>query len=266
MSTKLVAVVNVTPDSFSDGGAAYNPKAALAHVVQAIKEGAAVIDIGAESTRPGATSLSREEEWARLSPVLADAVALVHRSGAAVSVDTRHPYTARQAMALGVDWINDVSGFASADMVEAAKASRCSLVVMHALTVPADPAVTLPEECDSMAAVLAFAHKRIAALETEGIGKERIVFDPGIGFGKTAEQSLALLRRIDEFKVLGVRLLVGHSRKSFLKLFTEAPPAQRDGVTLAVSQYLVGKGVDYLRVHDVAGHARMLRILRAFDG
>lgn len=264
MSTKLVAVVNVTPDSFSDGGAALRPEDALRRVAAAIEEGASVVDVGAESTRPGAMPLSPEEEWARLSPLLAEAIALAHRRGAAVSVDTRHPRTARQAAALGADWINDVSGFASADMVKAVRASRCSLVVMHALTVPADPAVTMPEKCDPVAEVMAFACTRLAALAEQGIGRERVIFDPGIGFGKTAEQSLTLLRRVEEFRPLGVRLLIGHSRKSFLKRFTDAPPEGRDDATLAVSQVLAGKGVDYLRVHAVAGHARMLRVLQAF--
>lgn len=250
---KLAAIVNLTPDSFSDGGKFAEAEEALAAIEGFIADGAAVIDIGAESTRPGATPVSPEEEWQRLEPVLS----LLHRvrkPGVAFSVDTRHGRTARRALAAGADWINDVTGFSSHDMVQAVKDSDCTLVMMHSLGAPADKSVTLPEGIDVVEALLAWARARVALLEEQGIDKNCIVFDPGLGFGKTPAQSHAIVRGIAQFKALGLPVLVGHSRKSFLG----GDAANRDGATLAMSLILAGQGVDYLRVHDVRAHAQAL--------
>lgn len=248
-----MAIVNVTPDSFSDGGACLRPEDAARAIGRHMADGADVIDIGAESTRPGARPLTPEEEWTRLEPVLA---LLPRFAGAKVefSIDTRHAATAEKALAAGVRWINDVSGFADPAMVAAVRDSDCRLVVMHSLSVPVDKQIVLPAACDPVAEVLAFARRRRDDLQQEGIDRSRIVFDPGIGFGKTAEQSREMLRRIDTFKALEVPLLIGHSRKSFLGSVTD-----RDEATLAVSRDLIRAGVDYLRVHDVAGHRQLLR-------
>lgn len=259
--SKLVSIVNVTPDSFSDGGKFIKPDAAIAAIAEHIEQGADIVDIGAESTRPGATPLSHAEEWERLEPVLA---ALPHFLDEAVqfSVDTRHAQTAAKALHYGVQWINDVSGFAHPDMIAAVKNSGCKLVVMHSLGVPADKNVTIPDIDDPVEVVLEFARHRITSLERAGITRDRILFDPGIGFGKTASQSLELLRRIAEFNVLGVPLLVGHSRKSCLSQFS----MNRDDATLVVSQYLAEKRIDYLRVHEVARHRQMLDVMESLHG
>ena len=249
--TRLVGIVNITPDSFSDGGKALRPDDALAAIQQLIADGADIIDIGAESTRPGATPLTAEEEWQRLEPVLA---LLPRESSVEFSLDTRHPYTARKALA-HVDWINDVSGFADNAMIDAVKNSQCKLVVMHSLSVPADKNIVMPESADVIEELIAFAKQRISALEAAGIAHGRIVFDPGIGFGKTAKQSLDILHNIESFSVLGVPLYIGHSRKSFLG----GNPAERDAATLAISRDLAAHGIAYLRVHDVAAHARVLK-------
>jgi len=253
--TQLVGIVNVTPDSFSDGGAHFDAPAAIQAIERLIADGADVIDIGAESTRPGATPISPEEEWQRLAPVLA---ALRQFSDMRFSLDTRHADTARRALEAGVHWINDVTGFSHAVMVDAVRSSDCRLVIMHSLCIPADKAIVMPESADIVTELLAFAHKRIDTLYGYGIKKGRIVFDPGIGFGKTAAQSLDILRRIGEFSVLGVPLVIGHSRKSFLSSFGD-----RDAATLAVSQSLAQRGVDFLRVHDVARHRQMLNLVKA---
>lgn len=248
--TQLVAIVNVTPDSFSDGGVAFAPEDAARAIEKFIADGADIIDIGAESTRPGATPLTAAQEWERLSPVLE----LLPRFADKVqfSIDTRHAETAKKSLAKGADWINDVSGFCDLSMVAAVKDSECELVVMHSLSVPADKNKVLPASSDPVQEVLAFARKRLDALQGAGIARSRLIFDPGIGFGKTAEQSKELLQRIAEFKTLGVKLFVGHSRKSFLGV------GDRDEATLAISRHLIAQGIDYLRVHDVARHKQLL--------
>lgn len=254
---RLVAIINVTPDSFSDGGQYEKPDSALAAIAAAISEGADVIDIGAESTRPGATALTAEQEWERLEPVLAG---LSRFKGMHVvfSLDTRHAANAKKALGYGIKWINDVSGFSSPDMVHVAAGSDCMLVVMHSLSVPADTSVTLPEHADPISELLHFATDRFAALEAAGIERERIIFDPGIGFGKTAAQSLDIIKRIHELQVLDVPLLVGHSRKSFLSQYAAGVSQDRDEATLAISKQLAAEGVDYLRVHDIAAHRKLL--------
>ncbi len=250
--TKLMGIVNVTPDSFSDGGDAFSTENALAAIEQLIAGGADIIDIGAESTRPGATPLSPEEEWQRLDELF---LFLPKFAGQALfSLDTRHAETAKKAVSYGVHIINDVSGFSDADMVKAVRDSSCKLVVMHSLSVPADKNIVLAEDVDVVAEVLAWAQERIKTLENAGVAKHRIIFDPGIGFGKTAPQSLVLVNGIERIAELGVPILVGHSRKSFLAGIS----ADRDEATLAVSQYLAQKKVDILRVHDVAAHKKML--------
>lgn len=254
---RLVAIVNVTPDSFSDGGAFFKPDDALAAIERLIAEGADVIDIGAESTRPGATPLAHEEEWQRLAPVLAE-ISRFYSKPACFSVDTRHPETAQRALNYGVRWINDVSGFANPEMIKVVKDSDCILVMMHSLTIPADKSVVMLDTMDVIQELLQFAQNRIAMLEASGIARERIVFDPGIGFGKTAAQSLRILQNINRFQTLDVSILIGHSRKSFLTEF-----GNPDDATLTVSQYLAGQEVQYLRVHDIVRHRHMLKLREA---
>lgn len=255
--TKLVGILNLTPDSFSDGGQYADAGAIRAAALRMAEAGAAVIDVGAESTRPGATPLSPEQEWARLEPFFVEALPALRKHPVEISIDTRHPETATRALSHGVDWINDVSGNAHPDMADAVRRASCRLVLMHSLGVPADPAVTLPEEADPVHTLLQWAEREIQVLAARGIGRERIIFDPGIGFGKTMEQSWEIVRRMEEFRPLGLPLLAGHSRKSFLRRVSDNPAEGRDDATLAVSAYLAARGVDYLRVHAVARHAEM---------
>lgn len=251
-STQLVGILNVTPDSFSDGGRHFSPQQAASAITRMVAEGADIIDIGAESTRPGAAPLTPAQEWQRLEPVLA---LLGNYKGMRFSLDTRHAETARRSLASGIGWINDVSGFASPAMLDVAAEAECGLVAMHSLSVPADKNIVMAEDADVVEEIIAFGRERIAALRGRGVAAGRIVFDPGIGFGKTAAQSHAILRGIERFRCLGVKLMVGHSRKSFLGA-AEAG-AGRDAATLAVSGALMRQGVEYLRVHDVAAHARL---------
>lgn len=259
--TQLVGILNLTPDSFSDGGMFADTASAVTYAEQLIEAGAAVLDIGAESTRPGATPVKPDEEWRRLQPVLKALAPLAHSAQVALSIDTRHADTAARALDMGAHWINDVTGFADAAMRRAVQGYDAKLVIMHSLSVPADRGLTLPEEEDAVSIVTDALRHRAEELMGSGIARERLVLDPGIGFGKTTAQNWALLQRVDELAALGFPLLIGHSRKSFLNAVFEGAPEERDGVTLAVSQYLVQKQVAYLRVHDVAGHRSMLNVL-----
>lgn len=265
--TQLVGILNITPDSFSDGGLFNQPKAALDRAQELFQQGANIIDIGAESTRPGAPSLSFEDEWKRLSPVLE--VLCSSKSKAQpfqISVDTRHAEVATRAIQMGVDWINDVTGFDDIGMRKAVANSDVQIVVMHSLTVPPSKNAVLSLQSDPLELVLEWGKKRIQELTELGISEDRIIFDPGIGFGKTIEQSWEIFRRIQEFQALGVKILVGHSRKSFLSSLTPRPFQDRDVETLAVSAELLSLGVDYLRIHNADFHTRSFKVWTQVNG
>ena len=258
---QLMGVLNLTPDSFSDGGAFAQADAALAQFDQLIVDGADIIDIGAESTRPGAMLLTHAQEWARLQPLLAQVMQHPSRLPITISIDTRHAQTAAHALAMGANIINDVGGLRDAAMRAVLVASTCDIVVMHALTIPADKAVVWPPDTDVVAEILQWKRDVTALAATAGIAVERLIFDPGIGFGKTPKQSLALILHAAEIVGQGGRWLYGHSRKSFLTLFSDAPAAERDSLTLAFSSQLAAAGVDCLRVHAVAQHRALLERL-----
>jgi 2-amino-4-hydroxy-6-hydroxymethyldihydropteridine diphosphokinase/dihydropteroate synthase len=262
---QLVGIVNVTPDSFSDGGDFLQPENALQQIIHLANAGAEIVDLGAESTAPSAQPLEAETEWARLEPVLAALKQACHSLPLApkISIDTRHSEVAAKALAYGVDWINDVSGLDDQAMRELIAASKVDCVVMHHLSVPSRSTHCLARGQDPVEQVYAWGEARLQKLEQQGIGRERIIFDPGIGFGKTAEQSLWLLRHAAIFKQLGTRLLIGHSRKRFLSLFSTAPSAERDIETMVIALYLANQAVDYIRVHHVEMCARGLKVAAA---
>ncbi|MDA1074440.1 MAG: dihydropteroate synthase [Proteobacteria bacterium] len=239
-------IINVTADSFSGDGMLGN----------AIDQptGANYIDVGAESTRPGAASVDPEEEWRRLEPVL-EQLDLTRLLRPRVSIDTRNVATANRALQLGVDVINDVSGLGR-EMLELLSGSMCDVVLMHSLTVPVQRDTVLPADMDPVAAIRQWFQDRMSELVSRGIDSSRIILDPGIGFGKTAAQSLQLIGRAREFTDLGCRVLYGHSRKSFLHLASPLPAAERDIETLAMSVHLADQGVDVLRVHAHDLHRR----------
>jgi 2-amino-4-hydroxy-6-hydroxymethyldihydropteridine diphosphokinase/dihydropteroate synthase len=256
-----MGIVNLTPDSFSDGGELPDDARVDAHVASLIGAGAEYVDLGAESTRPGATSLSADEEWARLEPALGR---LLERHGHGTlrprfSIDTYHPETARRALALGIDTINDVSGLTSPAMIELAAAGTAEWVAMHNLGVPADKTRVLPLDQDPCDAVERWLDERLREWERAGLDPGRIVFDPGVGFGKNALQSLRILRNVHRFHRFGLRLLVGHSRKSFMHHVAAADRSERDLFTVGASLRLSAQGVDILRVHNVAAHTAAYR-------
>ena len=249
-----MGIVNVTPDSFSDGGRFTIWPTIEPHVREMIESGVHIIDVGGESTRPGARPLGNDEEWARVGPVLEQLLEL--RAGSAlgpcISIDTYHPETARRALDLGVDMVNDVSGLATPGMMELAGESRADWVAMHQLSLPVDPRLTIPPDRDPFEAVERWLLASLERWDKAGLDLNRIVFDPGIGFGKTADQSWKLLRRAGELRRHGLRVMVGHSRKSFFRPSVGDNMQARDRATVGVSLDLCAQGVDIIRVHDVS--------------
>ncbi|HEX5418481.1 MAG TPA: dihydropteroate synthase [Gammaproteobacteria bacterium] len=256
-----MGIVNLTPDSFSDGGELLEWECLEARVDAMLEAGAQLIDLGAESTRPGAEPLDAHQEWSRLEPALLrllDKLADVPLRPL-VSVDTYHAGVARRALEAGADLINDVSGLTAQGMLELAASSGKDWIAMHNVTVPADHAATLPPDRDPAEALRQWIDERLEQWTAAGISLERIIFDPGIGFGKNPLQSLALLRNVDAFSPPELRVLVGHSRKSFMKSFAPRSKEEKDLVTVGASLNLCAQGIDILRVHDVPAHVAAYR-------
>jgi dihydropteroate synthase len=251
----VMGVLNVTPDSFSDGGRFLEPGAALAQAKRMIDEGAAIIDVGAESTRPygGMQPITAADEIARLEPVLAEVAAL----GTPVSIDTMKAEVARFALANGATIMNDVWGLQrDPAMAEVAAEHGVPVVIMHNRTT-ADPAI------DIMKDIAAFFERSLAIAARTGIRKDNIMLDPGIGFGKNAAQSLTVLARLKEFATLGYPLLVGASRKSFIGSITPSQPRDRLGGSIAAHVIAAQNGANMIRTHDVAETIQALKIASA---
>jgi 2-amino-4-hydroxy-6-hydroxymethyldihydropteridine diphosphokinase/dihydropteroate synthase len=247
-----MGIVNLTPDSFSDGGR-HQAWAAIEPLVQDMEQaGVHIIDLGAESTRPDAAEIPADEEWARLEPTLRRLLARYRGrlTRPRISVDTRHVAVAARALDLGADIINDVSGLQDPDMIALARQHPGDWIAMHSLTVPADRNALLPEARNPVAAVEDWLTARLTSWDSAGLAIDRIVFDPGIGFGKSAHQSLELMRHVDRLRTHGLRVLVGHSRKSFLTSFA-GERDDSDILTVGASMKLCEQGADIIRVHDV---------------
>ena len=262
----LMGILNITPDSFSDGGRFMEPEIALGHARRLVEDGAGIIDVGAESTRPDGAAVDPVAEWARLEPVLEGLRALQEelrppgrRDPFLISIDSRNPSTVRSALEIGVDILNDLTGFSRPEMLEMAEGTDVPLVFMHSLSIPVVKGESIPRDRDSVEFLIAWAEERLAEFDRRGIARHRLIFDPGIGFGKTVRQSWYILEHMERFHDLGIPLLIGHSRKSFLQAVTDKASAERDAETLTVSHGLIAKGVEILRVHDVNGHATLLR-------
>ena len=239
-----MGVVNVTPDSFSDGGRFFAPQEAIAHARRLAEEGADLIDIGGESTRPGAAPVSEEEELERILPVL------TQLSDLPVSVDTRRPRVMREALKAGASMINDVDALTAPGALEAVVESACAVCLMHKKGEP----VTMqrdPRYDDVVGEVKGFLEQRVKEVTSSGVDTARVVVDPGFGFGKTAQHNLVLLRNLSELKKLGVPVLAGLSRKSSLQEITGRPVEQRLAGSLAMALLALQAGATILRVHDV---------------
>lgn len=257
----VMGILNVTPDSFSDGGLHADARAAIEHGHHMIAEGVDIIDVGGESTRPGAAELSAAEELARVLP----AVEGLASEGAVVSIDTRHAEVARTCVDAGASIINDVSGFRDPAMCEMAVGCDAGVVVMHMLGEPGTMQVA-PHYDDVVAEVASYLAEQAAFLERTGVTRERIAVDPGIGFGKTLEHNLELLHRLPDIAALGYPVLVGASRKRFIGVLTgQDIPAERLEGSLASAIWAVAQGAHIIRVHDVVATVRALAVTRAIE-
>ncbi len=252
----IMGVVNVTPDSFSDGGRFFEPAAAIAHAHRLMQEGADLIDLGAESSRPGAAEVAAEEELRRLLPVLRGLRELP------LSVDTAKPEVMRAALAEGAAMINDINALRAPGAVAAVAAGDAAVCLMHMQGSPRTMQQD-PRYGDVVAEVKAFLLERIERVCAAGIALERVVVDPGFGFGKTLEHNLALLRRLREFAALGVPVLAGWSRKSALARITGRPAGDRLAASIAAALIAAQNGAAILRVHDVAATRDALAVLAA---
>lgn len=260
--TLVMGVVNTTPDSFSDGGKYLDPEVAIDAAIEMFRAGAHIVDVGGESTRPGSLFVEQEEEMARAIPVVRE----IHRRmpEAVISIDTRRAAVGQGAIEAGAQIINDVTGFRDdAGLIEVARESRAAVIVMHMLGRPR----TMQQDIHYDAFpgdIYEFFQERIRSLEDAGIAPEKIIIDPGIGFGKTFDQNLTLINRLDYFRPLGKHILLGPSRKAFLgKILDEPVPAAREIGTLAAITAGIVRGASIVRVHDVPSAVQACKVADA---
>jgi dihydropteroate synthase len=261
-SPRIVGIVNITEDSFSDGGRYLDPAAAVAHASRLRADGADIIELGPAASHPGSAPVTAAEEQRRLTPVLEELTA----AGIPVSVDTFQPQTQQFAIARGVAYVNDIHGFSDPGMYSVLAASSCRLIVMHSVQ-PAGPATRVATDAAEVwSGIGAFFTSRLAALQAAGIDQERLIIDPGLGFflGSSPEPSLTVLAGIRELKAaFGVPVLISPSRKSFLRALTGREVAQSGAATLAAEIFAAWQGADYIRTHDVAATRDALTVLAA---
>jgi dihydropteroate synthase len=255
----LMGILNLTPDSFSDGGDLANPGQAVARGLMMVAEGAGILDLGAESTRPGAATVTAEEEIRRLEPVLRE---LVGRCNVPISIDTRKAAVAAKALEWGAVMVNDISGLTDPRMAELVADSGAAVVLMHMQGAP-ETMQGDPQYDDPVDEIYRWLESRVELAIRSGIDPEKIVIDPGIGFGKRLQDNCALIRRVGEFHSLGRPILLGASRKSFLGTLMDQPdPALRLNGSLAAAARAAQAGVQILRVHDVAATRQFLAAWR----
>lgn len=258
--TLVMGILNVTPDSFSDGGRFEDPNAAIEHGSRLVDDGADIVDVGGESTRPGSEPVSAEEELRRVRPVIEG---LVERHPAhPISIDTRKAEVAAAAIESGATIVNDVSGARDPAMFDTVREHDASMVLMH---MRGDPRTMqeAPTYRDVVAEVREYLRERVEAAEFAGVDPERVVVDPGIGFGKDLEHNLELLRRVDALIEIGRPVLIGPSRKRFLGTILDLPEGERVEGTAGAVAWAVARGVHAVRVHDVKQIARAVRVIDA---
>jgi dihydropteroate synthase len=258
---EVMGIVNVTPDSFSDGGDYLDAQSALAHSLELVQQGASILDVGGESTRPGAEPVSLIEECRRVIPVVESLVAA--GVSARISVDTSKAEVAERALAAGAATINDVTALRAApEIAELVAAAGAQLCLMHMVGTPRTMQQN-PHYDDVVSEVKSFLEERIAFATSHGVAEQRIILDPGIGFGKTVEHNLELIRRLPELLALGRPLLIGTSRKSFLGQLTGRDINDRIPATLAINVLAYERGATIFRVHDVAPMVDALTVAAA---
>ncbi len=255
-----MGIVNVTPDSFSDGGQFFDAQRAVAQALQLVAEGAAILDIGGESTRPFSQPVTATEELARVVPVIES---LVRQTAVPISIDTSKAEVARAALDAGAQIINDVTGLeGDPQMIDVARQFQAAVCAMHMQGTPQTMQVS-PSYNDVVAEIYTYLEQRQAWLLEHGIEANRICLDPGIGFGKTHAHNVELLRQVTRFHALGCPILVGHSRKGFIGSVLGDKEVERDSGTLGVSLHLALAGIQIIRVHNVGLHSRAWRMWQA---
>lgn len=254
----VMGILNITPDSFSDAGQYQHLESALSRAEQMIADGADILDIGGESSRPGAPPLPLREELQRVMPVLY----ALRDCGKPLSVDTYKPEVMREAILAGADMINDINAFRAPGAIEAVQGSDCALCIMHMQNVP-ETMQQQPQYEDVVREVIAFLRERVDTMVAAGIARERLCVDPGFGFGKTVEQNYALLRATRQLRSeLGLPVLAGLSRKSMVGAVTGRPVGQRLAGSIAGALAAVAQGAEIIRVHDVAETVDALKVWR----
>jgi len=257
--SKIVGILNLTPDSFSDGGKYFDEKKALFYLEEMLMAGADIIDIGAESTRPNAQILNAQEEIARLENILPKLIFAIknfnkiHNKNIQTSIDSYHLETIIFAHKIGVEIINDVSGLIDEKIIDYIAQNNLTAILMHNLAIHSNPELIVNRDLNVVEEIISWAHQKINYLTARKIQKSQLIFDPGIGFAKNSTQSIRILKNINAFRVLNLPIYVGHSKKSFLDAINipSQPNLDRTAKTLILSQYLAQKNVEYLRVHDV---------------
>lgn len=263
LKTKLVGILNVTPDSFSDGGKFNSLDSAISQLKKMLEEGVDVIDVGAESTRPGSLPITAEEEWRRLKKILPAVIFEVKNFNKnfekkiQTSIDSYHFETVKKSHELGVEIINDVSGLVDEKIIEFVAAKNVTVILMHSLAITTNPELVINPHLNVTGEILSWAQEKISALEKKGVKKSQLIFDVGIGFGKNAQQSIRILKNIDAFRVLGLPLYVGHSKKSFLDAVRIS--GDRAEKTLKISKFLMEKNIEFLRIHEVGAHLKLFQ-------
>jgi dihydropteroate synthase len=267
--TKIVGILNVTPDSFSDGGKFNNEENALKQARIMVEQGADVIDVGAQSTRPNAIKISPQEEWSRLEgilPKIIDEVKKLNKS-VLISLDSFHFEVIEKACEFGIDMINDVDGLKDEKIVDLVIKTGKKAVFMHNLPILVNEDILINKAIHLDEKIYSWAKERLNFLLKKGVKKSQLIFDPGIGFNKDAEQSIRLLKNIENFKSLDIPVYVGHSKKRFLDVIYKNWNVKdldlmevRAKKTLLVSQFLAAKNVDFIRVHDVVANKKTIFI------
>lgn len=263
---RIMGILNLTPDSFSDGGKFLDPSAAIDHAAKMIADGASIIDLGAESTRPGSHPIAAADQLTRLLPIL-HALRAKANLEVKLSIDTRSAIVAEACLSEGADIVNDVSALRhDPRMPEVlAKSPHAHVILMHMQGTP-ETMQDDPTYDDVVREIIAFFQERVTACERSGINSNRVWLDPGFGFGKSFDHNLEIARRFHEFTALGRPLVAGVSRKAFIgRLSGKTIPAERDAASIAAAMVLAQRGASILRVHDVAGHITALKVFESLQ-
>lgn len=259
--TYVMGVLNLTPDSFYSGSRYNNVEAAVSRARKMVEDGVDIIDVGGESTRPGSEGISVQEELNRVATVIKEIVGF----GVPISIDTCKAEVARKALELGCSMVNDIYGLRGEGMVDVVREYDAAVVLMHMQGTPKNMQQN-PQYGDVVLDIKKFFKERIKCAEDAGVKPDKIILDPGIGFGKTLQHNLEVIRRLKEFKTLGKPILIGPSRKSFIGGILDLPPEERLEGTLAAVAASIVNGADFVRVHDVREVVRAVRVVDAIVG